>query len=336
MSATSRRELGEAPDRSARVELAATLGPLRLRNPVMTAAGTSGHGAELAAYFDLAELGGLVVKSLAAFAWPGNAGRRLAAVPGGMLNAVGLQGPGVEAWLEQDVPRLARSGATVIASIWGRTPAEYAEAARLLTDADPCVVAVEVNVSCPNLHDRRRMFAHSPRATADAVAAAGACRLPRLVKLSPGVPDLVEIAGAALGAGATGLILVNTLPAMAIDLEERRPVLVGGGGLSGQALHPVAVRAVFECRAAFPGVPIVGAGGVACGEDAVELLLAGADAVEVGTATLADPRAPLRVLRQLEQWCERRGVTAVAELVGAAHGARPPAAAPRGEPRGPS
>ena len=165
------------------------------------------------------------------------------------------------------------------------------------------------------------MFAHSPSATAEAVEAAGAAGLPRWAKLSPNVADLCEVAGAALGAGAEALTLVNTLLGMSIDVERRRPALgAGGGGLSGAALHPVAVRAVWECHDAFPEVPIVGVGGVSNGEDAVELLLAGASAVEVGTATFADPRAPARVLAELEQWCAREGVSEVGELVGAAHG----------------
>lgn len=307
------------------VRLDTCVGPLRLGAPVLTAAGTSGHGAELGAYFDLSRLGAVVVKSLAAFEWPGNPAPRVVGVGGGMLNSVGLQGPGVAAWLEHDLARLARAGATVIASIWGRTPEEFAAAAELLAGADPCLVAVEVNVSCPNHRDRgkagaSRMFAQSSSATADAVAASASCRLPRFAKLSPAVADLTEIAAAAIGAGASGLVLVNTMPAMSIALDSRRPALGAiRGGLSGAALHPVAVRAVWDCHEAFPDVAIVGAGGVGCGEDAVELLLAGAGAVEVGTATLAEPRAPLRVLEELGHWCQRHGVADVAELVGSAH-----------------
>jgi len=306
---------GEPPD------LSTTLGPLRLLNPVMTAAGTSGHGAELDAYLELARLGAVVVKSLAAFAWPGNPAPRLAGVAGGMLNSVGLQGPGVSAWREEELPRLARAGATVVASIWGRTVEEFAAAAEQLAGADPCLVAVEVNVSCPNLKDGTRMFAHSASATADALAASAGCGLPRFAKLAPNVPNLAEVAGGAIAGGAAGLVLVNTLPAMAIDLASRRPLLGAvGGGLSGPALHPVAVRAVWECHLAFPGVPIVGVGGVSGGEEAVELVLAGASAVQVGTASFLDPAAPQRVLAELEGWCARNGVAKLAELVGAAHG----------------
>ncbi|HEX2038185.1 MAG TPA: dihydroorotate dehydrogenase, partial [Acidimicrobiales bacterium] len=190
----------------------------------------------------------------------------------------------------------------------------------MLADAPPEVVAVEVNLSCPNVEDRRHMFAHSAAATAEAVAATAACNRPRWAKLSPNVTDLTEIAAAALDAGAEALTLINTVMGMAIDTEARKPVLgAGGGGLSGPAVHPVAVRAVYEARAAFPHAAIVGVGGVARPVDAVELLLAGADAVQVGTATFADPRAPERIRSGLERWCRRHGVARIADLIGAAH-----------------
>ena len=217
-----------------------------------------------------------------------------------MLNSVGLQGPGVATWREVELPVLVSAGATVVASIWGRTVADYERAAALLAGASG-VVAVEVNVSCPNIEDRARMFAHSASATADAVAAAGAAGLPRWAKLSPNVADLCEIAGAALGAGAEGLTLVNTLLGMGVDVERRAVGLAGG--LSGPALRPVAVRAVWECRRAFPAAGILGAGGVDNGAAAVELLMAGADAVQVGTAVFADPRAPWKVQDGLTRWC---------------------------------
>jgi dihydroorotate dehydrogenase (NAD+) catalytic subunit len=180
-----------------------------------------------------------------------------------------------------------------------------------------------VNLSCPNIESRRQMIAHDPRMTADAMTATAACGRPRWAKLSPNVTDLTEIAGAALDAGADALTLVNTVMGMAIDPETRRPRLGnGGGGLSGPAIRPVAVRAVYEVREAFPSAAIVGVGGVASGEHAAELLVAGADAVQVGTATFADPRAPARVLQELERWCRRHGVGAVRDLVGSAHARR--------------
>jgi len=301
-------------------DLRTRVGSVELKNPVMTAAGTSGHGAELGAYFDLASLGAVVVKSLAATAWPGNRAPRVVPVAAGMLNSVGLQGPGVAAWLERDLPELEAAGATVVASIWGRTVEEFARAAEALAAAPECVVAVEVNVSCPNLEDRSTMFAHSAAATAAAVRACEPCDRPRWAKLSPNVPEIAEIASAALGAGAEALTLVNTVLGLSIDVERREPALGAvRGGLSGRAIHPVAVRAVYDVRAALPDAAIVGVGGVCDAPSAVELLLAGASAVQVGTASFADPRAAARVLDDLGNWCEERDVRAVAELVSAAH-----------------
>ncbi|HEX5266813.1 MAG TPA: dihydroorotate dehydrogenase [Acidimicrobiales bacterium] len=300
-------------------DTATRVGSVVLPNPVMTASGTSGHGAELGAYFDLSVLGAVVVKSLAAEPWPGNPAPRLAPVEVGMLNSVGLQGAGVEAWLESELPSLVASGARVVASIWATTVEGYAKAAAMLAGAPAAVVAVEVNVSCPNVEDRRRMFAHSPGATAEALDAAAVCGRPRWAKLSPNVTDLTEIAAAALDAGAEALTLVNTVMGMAVDPVARRPVLgAGGGGLSGPAIRPVAVRAVYECRAAFPDAGIVGVGGVSSGRDAAELMVAGADAVQVGTATFADPRAPRRVLEELRAWCGAQGVGRTAELTATA------------------
>ncbi|MBV8693278.1 MAG: dihydroorotate dehydrogenase [Actinobacteria bacterium] len=301
-------------------DLTARVGSVTLPNPVMTASGTAGHGAELADYFDLASLGAVVVKSLSAEPWAGNPAPRVHETPGGMINSVGLQNPGVEAWLEHELPALLSTGARVVASIWGFTVDAYEKAATMLRGVDG-IVAVEVNVSCPNVEDRRRMFAHSPSATAEVVAAAAASDLPRWAKLSPNVTDLTEIAAAAAEAGADALTLINTVMGLAIDPSTRRPRLgAGGGGLSGAAIRPVAVRAVYECRAALPSTPIVGVGGISRGEDAVEMIMAGADAVEVGTATFADPKAPARVLRELEKWCRRQGVRTISELRGAAHG----------------
>ena len=301
-------------------DLATRVGSVLLPNPVMTASGTSGHGAELAAYFPLASLGAVVVKSLSASAWPGNPAPRVFEASGGMLNSVGLQGPGVEAWLEEELPGLVAADARVVVSIWGRSVAEYERAALLLADAPPAVIAVEVNVSCPNVEDRQRMFAHSVTATEEVVAATEACGRPRWAKLSPNVTDLVEIADAAGRGGAEAVTLVNTLMGMAIDPETQRYRLgAGGGGLSGAAMHPVAVRAIHDVHAALPDLPIVGVGGVATGGDAAEMLLAGASAVQVGTATFGDPRAPVRVLEELRGWARRQGVASVSQIVGAVH-----------------
>ncbi len=297
--------------------LSTTVGDVALPSAILTAAGTAGFGDELAAYGDLADLGAVVTKSVAAFPWLGNRPPRVASQGVAMLNSVGLAGPGVEAWRREDLPALRRRGARVVASIWGRTAEEFAAAARGLAGAE--IVAVEVNASCPNIEDRQSMFAHSASATAAAVEAAAPAGVPRWVKLSPNTPDLVPIARAAREAGADALVLVNTVLGMAIDVEGRRPVLGnGGGGVSGAAILPIALRAVYECRDAMPDVPIVGVGGVRSGRDAVAMLMAGADAVEVGTATFADPRAPWRVARELDRWLARHGES-VTTVKGAAH-----------------
>ncbi|HYF46610.1 MAG TPA: dihydroorotate dehydrogenase, partial [Acidimicrobiales bacterium] len=302
------------------VDLTTRIGSVTLPNPVMTASGTAGHGTELSAYVDLSALGAVVVKSLSAEPWPGNPAPRVHETPSGMLNSVGLHGPGVAAWLEDDLPALLATGARVVASVWGRSVDDYAKAASMLADAPEEVVAVEVNLSCPNVEDRNDVFAHSASATEDAIEATAECRRPRWAKLSPNVTDLPAMAAAARAGGAEAVTLINTVMGLAIDPATRRPRLGGGGGgLSGRAIHPVAVRAVHDCRVAHPDLPIVGVGGVATGEDAVELLLAGASAVQVGTAIFADPRAPTKVLRQLETWC-RRQATPLEDIIGGAHG----------------
>ena len=285
-----------------------------------TASGTAGHGDELARHLDPSALGAVVVKSLHAEPWPGNPAPRVHATPAGMINSVGLQGPGVAAWLEHDLPPLLATGARVVASIWGRTVDEFARAADLLAGAPSGVVAVEVNASCPNLEDRRNLFAHSATATGEVVDAAAAAGVPGGPSSAPNTPELPDIAAAAAAAGAEAVTVANTLLGMVIDVEARRPLLgAGRGGLSGPAIRPVAVRAVFDTHEAHPALPIIGVGGIAAAEDVVQFLLAGASAVQVGTATFADPAAPAKVLADLGRWCDRYGVRSVSELVGAAH-----------------
>ncbi len=297
---------------------AVTVGSVSFANPIMTASGTSGHGVELAPYGDLGTLGAVVVKSLAAYEWAGNPSPRVHPTPLGMINAVGLQGPGVPAWIRDDLPALVATGARVIVSIWGRSVAEYETAAAQLALVGPEVAAVEVNLSCPNLEGRRGIFAHDAALSADVIAAAAACGRPRWAKLSPNTDRLIEVAGAVQLAGAEAVTLINTVLGMVIDERTRRPALGnGGGGLSGRAVHPVAVRAVFDVHAAHPTLPIVGVGGVATGWDAAELMLAGASAVQVGTATFADPRAPWKVLAQLRAWAAEQGISALGALTGA-------------------
>ncbi len=260
-----------------------------------------------------------------------------------MLNSVGLQNPGLTTWLAEELPPLAATGATVVASIWGFTAWQYGQAASALraarqhrrpdrgTEGDgrdhggraiDAVVAVEANISCPNIEDRQQMFAHSHEGIRQAVSAAVeglAGSLPLWVKLSPNVTDLPSLAATAVEAGAAGVTLINTVMGLALDPTTGRPRLGGGGGgLSGPAIHPIAVRAVYECRAALPEVPIIGVGGITGGDGAAELLVAGANAVQVGTATFADPRAPVRVLNELVAWCARQGISTIEELRGRA------------------
>lgn len=299
---------------------AVTVGSIEFPAPVMAASGTAGHGAELAPYMPLDRLGAVVVKSLASFEWPGNPSPRVHPAGVGMINAVGLQGKGVEHWLEHDLPPLLATGTRVIASIWGRGVDDYRRAAEMLAGAPEGVVALEVNLSCPNLEGRRGIFAHDAELSAEVLRATESVGRPRWAKLSPNTDRIVEVARAVSDAGAEAVTLVNTLLGMVLDPETGRPALgAGGGGYSGRPVHPVAVRAVFDVHAALPELAIVGVGGVASGWDAAELMLAGARAVQVGTATFADPAAAWRIQQDLVAWCSRQGLSP-SELVGLAHG----------------
>ena len=295
------------------------VGSVVLPNPVMTASGTAGHGDELGAYGDLAALGACVVKSLAAYEWAGNPAPRVHPTPSGMINAVGLQGPGVDAWLRDDLPGLRDAGARIVASIWGRSVDDYATAASALAAAGPEVIAVEINLSCPNLEGRGAIFAHDAALSAEVIAATASCGRPRWAKLSPNTDRVIDVARAVYSAGADAVTLINTVLGMVIDPATGKPALGnGGGGVSGRGMHPIAVRTVFDVHREIPELPIVGVGGVASGWDAVELMLAGASAVQVGTATFADPRAPWKVLEGLIGWGEGRGTARLSDLTGAA------------------
>ena len=299
--------------------LETSVGSVALRSPVMTAAGTAGYGDELSGYGDLMALGAVVVKSLATFQWDGNPEPRVASIGEHMINAVGLSGPGIAAWRETYLPDLLATGATVVGSIWGRNIGEFADAAAAIKGAN--IAALEVNASCPNLEDRSSIFAHSASATSEIVRATKVAGVPLWVKLSPNTPDLVAVAGAAIEAGADALVLVNTVVGLAIDIEKRSATLGnGGGGVSGPGILPIALRAVFECHSAYPQTAIVGVGGISSGEDAVAMMMAGASAVEVGTATFANARAPWMIQKQLEKWLKKHGVSNVSEIIGAAHG----------------
>ena len=296
-----------------------TVGSVTLPNPVMTASGTAGHGTELAGYFDLEELGAVVVKSLSVEPWAGNPSPRVHGTSSGMINSVGLQNPGIESWIEDDLPALLSHGARVVVSIWGRSIDEYREAATRLAEVEG-ITAVEVNVSCPNLESRGDMFAHDPNSCEAAISASLISGLPTWAKLSPNVTDIVSIAKAAMGAGAEALTLTNTLFGMVIDPQTLRPVLGnGGGGLSGPSIRPVAVRAVYDVYQSLGPVPIIGVGGITKAEHAVEFLAAGASAVQVGSAHFADPKASRRVLRGLQKWCRKHEITSLRSIIGAAH-----------------
>ena len=301
------------------VDSTTQIGSVRLPNPVMTASGTAGHGTELGAYVELASLGAVVVKSLAAYPWAGNDPLRVHGTHGGMINSVGLQGPGVEAWRRDSLPRLVDAGARVVASIWGRSVDDYRRAAEQLAGVPDAVVAVEINLSCPNTEAGGELLAHDPDASAAAVAAVDAAGLPRWAKLSPNTSRVVEVADAVHAAGAEAVTLVNTVLGMAIDPLTGRYLLGSGergGGLSGPAIHPIAVRIVHDVHRARPELPIIGVGGIRTGADALELLRAGASAVQVGTATLDDPRTVARVRNELRALAERIGVRRIDDLVG--------------------
>lgn len=305
------------------VDLATTVGSVALPNPVMPASGTAGYGTELAAYVDLSSLGAFVTKSLAHFAWDGNPALRTHATHGGMINSVGLQGPGIEAWKRDQLPRLVAAGARVVVSIWGRSVDDYGRAAELLADCPDQVVAVEVNLSCPNTEAGGTLIAHDADASAATIAATAACGRPRWAKLSPNTDRVVEIASAVHDAGAEAVTLTNTLLGMAIDPVTGAYRLGSGergGGLSGPAMHPVAVRIVHDVHRALPDLPIVGVGGIVDAADALELIRAGASAVQVGTANFDDPRRTSRVLHDLSDLVGRTGAEGIAQLVGAAGG----------------
>jgi dihydroorotate dehydrogenase (NAD+) catalytic subunit len=293
------------------------VGSVELRSPIMTASGTAGYGDELSAYLDLSSLGAVVTKSIAAYEWAGNPAPRVHATPLGMINAVGLQGPGVDVWLTRHLPALLGTGATVVCSIWGRSLDDYRAAADALAAAPPEVVAVEVNLSCPNLEGRGGIFAHDAELSAAVIAATEGCGRPRWAKLSANTDRIVEVAAAVHVAGAEAVTLINTMLGMVIDRVTLRPALGnGGGGVSGRAIHPIAVRAVHDVHAALPELPIVGVGGVATGWDAAELMLVGASAVQVGTASFADPRACARVAGELADFGAERGMRRLIDLNG--------------------
>ena len=293
------------------------LGGLKLASPVVTASGTFGYGFEYLGAVDYSKIGAVTAKGICLEAWPGNPMPRHCEVPGGLVNAIGLQGTGVEHFLEYTVPwfRQQVTGVPVIANIWGRSVEEYAEVAARMGDA---VDAIEMNVSCPNVKAGGHTFGQDPKVLNEVVSAVRkATKLPLVVKLAPNVPSIVPYVRACEDAGADALSLINTLPAMVIDIERRVPVLANRtGGLSGRGIHPAAVKLVYDAHET-SRLPILAMGGVAEAKDAIEFMLAGATAVAVGTATFSDPSTTTAVYDGIVAYCERYGFKSASELTGA-------------------
>jgi len=298
------------------VDLTTDLGFLKLRNPVLTASGTFGYGLEFEPYMDLRKLGGIVVKGLYYRPREGNPPPRLVETASGLINAIGLQGVGVEAFAEKVLPKLRRIDTAVIVNVCGADDDEYAAVVDFLNTREG-IAAYELNISCPNVKTEGLCPALSPRTTFDLVKRIkAASRRPVITKLSPNVTSVVEIAQAAEEAGTDAVALVNTFLAMAVDLETRRPKLGNVfGGLSGPAIKPIALRMVYQVASRLK-VPVIGMGGIMTGTDALEFLVAGAAAVEVGTASFVDPDAAARIVAEIESWCQARGVAAVRDIVG--------------------
>ncbi|MCL2409323.1 MAG: dihydroorotate dehydrogenase [Oscillospiraceae bacterium] len=298
------------------VDLRINFAGVEFKNPIVTASGTFGFGREYGEYYDLSKLGGICVKGLTATERLGNQPPRIAETPAGMLNSVGLQNPGVDAFIRDELPFLKSLDTVIIANISGNTVDEYAEMAEKLSDADGADM-LEVNVSCPNVKAGGMQFGTTIEGVSSVTAAVRKhANLPVMVKLSPNVTDIAEIARAAEGEGADAISLINTLLAMRIDTQTRRPVLQNNmGGLSGPAVFPVAVRMVWQVASAVK-IPVLGMGGVMDGDNAAEMMLAGASLVGIGTANIADPYVPLTVIDGLEEYLVRDNIAAAREIIG--------------------
>src|SRR5881409_531735 len=298
------------------MDLSVRIGPLTLKNPLIAASGCFGYGVEYADVVDLSSLGGVVSKGLFLEEREGHPPPRVVETPAGMLNAIGLQGIGVRRFVLEQLPELCARRATVIVNVCGTTLDEYVEVSRILSDAEG-VAAVELNISCPNIKEGGITFGCSLNGTFDVVSAVRkATRLPVIPKLTPNVTDVASIARAAEDAGADAVSLVNTFLAMAIDIETRRPRLSNViGGLSGPAIRPIAVRMVYECRQAVK-IPILGIGGIADARDALEFIIAGATAVQVGTANFVDPFIWPKLVAGIREYMARHGIARIADLVG--------------------
>ncbi len=296
-------------------DMKVNLAGVELKNPIVVASGTYGFGREYAQFYDLGELGGICAKGLTLHRREGNPAPRIAETPMGILNSVGLQNPGVDAFIEHELPFMRQYDTKIIANISGNTPEEYGIMCEKLSEAK--VDMIEVNISCPNVKAGGLAYGTRPELAAEVTEMAKKhSTVPVMVKLSPNVTDITEIARAVEGAGADAVSLINTLRGMRIDINSRRPVLkMNTGGMSGPAVLPVAVRMVWEVANAV-NIPILGMGGVSKGEDAAQLMLAGATAVAVGTACFADPFAPVNVRNGLAAICDKQGLSSVSELTG--------------------
>ena len=297
-------------------DLRVQIGDVELANPVIVASGTFGYGQELAEIIDLSRLGGIAVKGLSLHVERGNRPPRIVETPGGMLNSIGLQNVGAEAFLAEKLPFLRKFGTAVIANIWGRTIDEYIGVAERLDGAEG-LTALELNISCPNIKEGGINFGTDPRQTEQVTRAVReASRLPLWVKLTPGVTDIGELARAAEAGGADALSVINTLRGMTVDVESRRPTLSTiYGGLSGPAILPIALYMVYETRRATK-LPILGIGGIEGLQQALQFFILGASAVQVGTVNFYDPTASIRLVDDLEQWCRDHHLGSIEELVG--------------------
>jgi dihydroorotate dehydrogenase (NAD+) catalytic subunit len=300
-----------------RPDMTVELAGIKMRNPVMTASGTFGYGAEFADYMNLESIGAMITKGLSLKPKAGNATPRIVETPGGMLNAIGLQNVGIDAFISQKLPYLKKVATPVIVNVYGNTLEEYGEVASRL-DGLPGVAGVEVNISCPNVKQGGIVFGTDPQAAREVVSLVKKnTSKPLIVKLSPNVTDVVLMARACADAGADALSLINTLTGMAIDLERRRPILANvTGGLSGPAIKPVALRMVWQVAKSVK-LPIIGIGGIMNARDALEFILAGATAVEVGTASFLDPSAAQTIARDMEQYLVDNGIASIASMIGA-------------------
>lgn len=298
------------------VDLSVNIGGIRMKNPVMVASGTFGYGPEYAPLVDLNQLGALVVKGICLLPTKGNATPRTVEVASGLINAIGLPGPGVDGFVAEYLPFLRNYDVPVIVNIWGKTIEEYVEVARRL-DGVPGIAGLEVNLSCPNIKEGSAVFGTNPDAFVRCIAAVrAATRLPLIPKLAPNVSDIAAYARAAEGAGADAISLINSFPAMAVDIETRKPKLANKtGGLTGPAIKPIAIRLVWQAAQAVK-IPVIGMGGIYSAEDAVEFMVVGASAVAVGTANFTDPGTALRVVDGIASFCQSHGLARAAELVG--------------------